>query len=121
MSGAGDHTAGDDPSATTAETIDVCAVEDLPPGSVKVIELDERPIAIFNAGGELYAIEDRCTHDDGTLAEGDFDPESCIVACPRHGAEFDLRTGRALTLPAYLPVDTFEVAAVGGRVQLKPA
>jgi 3-phenylpropionate/trans-cinnamate dioxygenase ferredoxin subunit len=101
-------------------TLDVCAVEDLPTGSVKVVQHGAVAIAVFNAGGELYAIEDRCTHDDGTLAEGDFDPDGCIVTCPRHGAEFDLKTGRALTLPAYLPVDRFAVEAVEGRVLLRP-
>jgi len=100
--------------------LDVCAVEDLPPGAVKVIEHDEVAIAIFNADGTLYAIEDRCTHDDGTLAEGEFDPDTCVVTCPRHGAEFDLRTGSALTLPAYIPVGTFAVEVLDGRVRLKP-
>lgn len=100
--------------------LDVCAVEDLPPGSVKVVHHDDTAIAIFNADGELFAIEDRCTHDDGTLAEGDFDADACVVTCPRHGAEFDIRTGKALTLPAYIPVDTFAVEVVEGRVRLKP-
>jgi 3-phenylpropionate/trans-cinnamate dioxygenase ferredoxin subunit len=121
VSEGGDHPAGDEQGAAITDAFDVCAVEDLPPGSVKVIELADRPIAIFNAAGELYAIEDRCTHDDGTLAEGDFDQESCIVTCPRHGAEFDLQTGRALTLPAYLPVETFEVVVLDGRVRLRPS
>ena len=102
------------------EIVDVCAVEDLPPGSVRVVVHGDVSIAIFNADGDLHAIEDRCTHDDGTLAEGDFDPDSCVIACPRHGAEFDVRSGQALTLPAYLPVDTFDVEVVDGRVLLKP-
>ncbi len=107
-------------AATDAETLDVCAVEDLPPGSVKLVQHGDTAIAIFNADGQLYAIEDRCTHDDGTLAEGEFDAETCIVACPRHGAEFDVRSGEALTLPAYVPVDTFPVEARDGRVRLGP-
>ena len=73
---------------------------------------------MFNAGGALYAIEDRCTHDDGPLAEGEFDVDECVVSCPRHGAEFDVRTGRALTLPAYVPVDTFAVEELDGRIYL---
>ena len=103
-----------------ASGLDVCAVEDLPPGSVKVVQHGDTAIAVFNADGELFAIEDRCTHDDGTLAEGDFDSDACVVTCPRHGAEFDLRTGKALTLPAYIPVDTFAVDTVEGRVRLEP-
>jgi 3-phenylpropionate/trans-cinnamate dioxygenase ferredoxin subunit len=57
----------------------------------------------------LHAIEDRCTHDDGPLCEGEWDSDACEVVCPRHGARFDLRTGAALTLPAYLPVETYPV------------
>ena len=87
----------------------VCPVEELPPGEVKIVRAGELAIGVFNVGGEDYAIEDRCSHDDGPLAEGDFDPERMVVICPRHGSEFDLRSGRPLSLPAYVPVDTFEV------------
>ena len=62
-----------------------------------------------SCGGELHAIEDRCSHDDGPLCEGEWDPDVCEVVCPRHGSRFDLRTGNALTLPAYLPVATYPV------------
>lgn len=98
--------------------IQVCRPEDLPPGRVKIVAAGDRSIGVFNAGGELYAIEDRCSHDDGPLAEGTFDPLECIVVCPRHGAEFDVRTGRPRTLPAYLPVDTFPVSIVDGMITL---
>jgi len=95
----------------------VCALSELPPGSMKVIEpRPDLPIGVFNAGGDLYAIEDRCSHDDGPLCEGDWDPASCVVICPRHGANFDIRSGKALTLPAYIPVDTFPVKVVDGDV-----
>jgi 3-phenylpropionate/trans-cinnamate dioxygenase ferredoxin subunit len=87
----------------------VCPVEELPPGEVKIVRAGELAIGVFNLGGEYYAIEDRCSHDDGPLAEGDFEPDEGVVVCPRHGSRFDLRTGRPLTLPAYVPVDTFEV------------
>ncbi|MGH3094340.1 MAG: Rieske (2Fe-2S) protein [Gaiellaceae bacterium] len=87
----------------------VCPVAELPPGEVKIVRAGELAIGVYNLGGEYYAIEDRCSHDDGPLAEGDFDPDEGVAICPRHGANFDVRTGRALTLPAYLPVDTFEV------------
>ena len=66
-------------------------------------------IGLYHCGGELHAIEDRCTHDDGPLCEGEWDCDACEVVCPRHGARFDLRTGSALTLPAYLPVATYPV------------
>lgn len=96
--------------------VDVGLLADLPPGTVKIVRQGDLAVGVFNAGGDLYAIEDRCSHDDGPLAEGDFDPERCIVTCPRHGSEFDLRTGRPRTLPAYLPVPTYPVRAESGRV-----
>jgi 3-phenylpropionate/trans-cinnamate dioxygenase ferredoxin subunit len=96
--------------------VDVGALADFPPGTVKIVREGDLSVGVFNAGGELYAIEDRCSHDDGPLAEGDFDPERCIVVCPRHGSEFDLRTGRPRTLPAYLPVPTYPVRVDDGRI-----
>jgi 3-phenylpropionate/trans-cinnamate dioxygenase ferredoxin subunit len=98
--------------------VDVCAVEDIPSGSVKVVVHGDLAIAVFNADDAFYAIEDRCTHDDGPLAEGEFDPDACVVSCPRHGAEFDIRNGSALTLPAYVPVDTYAVEVHDGRIRV---
>ena len=72
-----------------------------------------------NAGGELYAIEDRCSHDNGTLVDGDFDPDTCTVECPRHGSLFDLTTGRPKTLPAYAPVQTFAIAIEDDTITLE--
>ena len=93
-------------------------VEELPPGEVKIVRDGQLAIGVYNCGGELYAIEDRCSHDDGPLCEGDFEVGDCVAICPRHGAHFDVRTGRALTLPAYLPVDTFEVKVEDGVVRV---
>ena len=89
-------------------------VEELPPGEMKIVRDGQLVIGVYNVEGELYAIEDRCSHDDGPLCEGDFEPGDAVVICPRHGSRFDIRTGRALTLPAYVPVDTFEVRVEGG-------
>jgi 3-phenylpropionate/trans-cinnamate dioxygenase ferredoxin component len=97
----------------------VCPVEELPPGEVKIVRAGELAIGVYNLDGDYYAIEDRCSHDDGPLAEGDFDPDRLVVICPRHGSEFDLRTGRPLTLPAYLPVDTYEVFVEDGFVRVR--
>jgi 3-phenylpropionate/trans-cinnamate dioxygenase ferredoxin subunit len=99
--------------------LNVCPVEELPPGELKIVRAGELAIGVYNLGGEYYAIEDRCSHDDGPLAEGDFDPDRLVVICPRHGSEFDLRTGRPLTLPAYLPVETFEVFVEDGFVRVR--
>jgi 3-phenylpropionate/trans-cinnamate dioxygenase ferredoxin component len=104
-----------------AETITVCSVDELPDGTMRIVEgADGRKIGVFRCGdGDLYAIEDRCSHDDGPLAEGEFDAGSCTVECPRHGSLFDLRTGRPKTLPAYQPVDTFEARVEGDQVKLE--
>ncbi len=91
-----------------------------------VVADDGRKIGVFHCeGGELFAIEDRCSHDDGPLAEGEFDQASCTVECPRHGSLFDLRTGKPKSLPAYVPVDTFEVTSrrrrsESGDLKMKP-
>ena len=103
----------------TATTIDVCKADELQPGDRRVVEVDGRKVGVFNSAGELYAIEDRCSHDDGPLAEGPFDQERRTVECPRHGSLFDLTTGRPKTLPAYLPVDTFDVHVEDGVVKLE--
>lgn len=99
--------------------VDVCPVDELPPGSVKIVREGDLAIGVFNANDELYALEDRCSHDDGPLAEGEFDAETCVVICPRHGSEFDVRTGRPRTLPAYLPVETYRVWVEDGLIKLE--
>src|SRR5262249_35131170 len=78
----------------------VCPGGELPRGRTKIVRAGELAVCVYNIDGELYAIEDRCSHDDGPLCEGDWDPDEGVVICPRHGANFDIRTGDALTLPA---------------------
>ena len=101
--------------------IDVCPLDELPPGEVKIVHAGELALGVYNLDGELYAIEDRCSHDDGPLCEGDFDLEEGYAVCPRHGAHIDIRTGRALTLPAVLPVDTFPVRVEDGMIKVAVA
>jgi 3-phenylpropionate/trans-cinnamate dioxygenase ferredoxin component len=101
------------------EIIEVCPVEELPPGQMRLVEWEDLEIGVFNCGGTLYAIEDRCSHDDGPLAEGEFDPDSCTVECPRHGSLFDLKTGKPLTLPAYVPVETYPVIIEDKKIKLE--
>ncbi len=86
---------------------------------MRLIEVDDVEIGVFNCGGDLLAIEDRCSHDDGPLAEGEFDQATCTVECPRHGSVFDLRTGRPKTLPAFAPVETFQVRIENGEIKLE--
>jgi 3-phenylpropionate/trans-cinnamate dioxygenase ferredoxin subunit len=93
-------------------------VDELPPGSVKIVVAGSISVGVYNLDGEFFAIEDRCSHDDGPLCEGDFDPDLGVAICPRHGANFDIRSGRPLTLPAYEPVDTFPVHVENGVVKV---
>ena len=86
---------------------------------MKLVTVGSLMVGVFNVDGELYALEDRCSHDDGPLVEGDWEPEEAVVICPRHGSRFDLRTGRPLSLPAYLPVETYPVRVEGGMVVLE--
>lgn len=91
--------------------IDVCPLDQLPPGSVRVVEIEPLlSVGVYNCDGALFGLEDRCSHDDGPLCEGDFDCGERVVICPRHGARFDIVTGKALTLPAYIPVATYPVS-----------
>jgi 3-phenylpropionate/trans-cinnamate dioxygenase ferredoxin component len=101
--------------------VDVCPLEELPPGRMKLVPAGLVTVGVYNCAGELYAIEDRCSHDDGPLCEGDWDLDSCVVVCPRHGANFDLASGRPLTLPATEPVDTYRVFVEEGYVKVEVA
>jgi 3-phenylpropionate/trans-cinnamate dioxygenase ferredoxin subunit len=99
--------------------VDVCPVNELAPGERRELLVDGIDISVFNCAGTLYAIEDRCSHDDGPLGEGELDEATCTVECPRHGAKFDLKTGRPLTLPAYEPVETFAVRVEAETIKLE--
>ena len=104
----------------TSTRIDVCAAGELPDGQMRLVETpDGVKIGVFNCDGELHAIEDRCSHDDGPLAEGSFDADTCTVECPRHGSLFDVTTGRPKTLPAYQPVQTFPVSIEDDTIKLE--
>jgi 3-phenylpropionate/trans-cinnamate dioxygenase ferredoxin component len=101
------------------QIIEVCPLNELPPGAKRLVEWDELEIGVFNCGGTVYAIEDRCSHDDGPLVEGELDQQACTIECPRHGSLFDLATGRPKTLPAYVPVDTFPVIIENDTIKLE--
>jgi 3-phenylpropionate/trans-cinnamate dioxygenase ferredoxin subunit len=101
------------------EVIEVCPMAELKPGERRLVEWEDLEIGVFNCSGSLYAIEDRCSHDNGPLAEGEFDAGECTVECPRHGSLFDIKTGRPLTLPAYVPVDTFPVIIEDETIKLE--
>ncbi len=86
---------------------DVARKDELLPGEYRVVDVDDVDIVVFNIDGEYYALEDVCTHDGAELSGGELE-DDCIV-CPRHGAKFCIRTGEALTPPAYEATETFPV------------
>jgi 3-phenylpropionate/trans-cinnamate dioxygenase ferredoxin subunit len=94
--------------------VKIADVEELQPGECKVVEVEGHHVALFNIGGEFFAIADVCTHDGGPLAEGELDDH--IIECPRHGATFDVRTGEVLSFPAITPVPSYQVKIEGGEV-----
>ena len=102
-----------------ADLVDICPLSELPPGAFRRVEVEDLEIGIFNCGGELLAMEDRCSHDDSVLLGGPFDSVACTIECPRHGSVFDLRSGRPTTLPAYEAVETFPVLVEDGVIKLE--
>lgn len=94
----------------------VCPVEELPSGERLFIELGEDPVVILNINGDVYAIADICTHDDGPLGEGEIEDHEII--CPRHGARFDIRSGDVLSLPAVKGVPSYPIRIRDGMVEI---
>lgn len=94
--------------------VPVAKTTDLADPGRTVVEIDDRVIVLLHVGGEFFALDDVCTHDDGPLSEGTIDDHT--IACPRHGAKFDIRDGRALTMPATRPTVAHEVKVEAGQV-----
>jgi 3-phenylpropionate/trans-cinnamate dioxygenase ferredoxin subunit len=103
-------------NAEAVEFIPVAGVEDLPTGERLFVEIDKQPIVVFNLAGGLFAIADVCSHDDGPVGDGELDGDEVI--CPRHGARFDLRTGKALALPAVVDIPAYPVRVVDGQIEV---
>ena len=95
----------------------VCNVTDLADPGKMVVEVDDRLVALFHVFGQFYAIDDRCTHDGGPLAEGEL--HGFTIICPRHGARFDIRTGRVLSMPATRDTAAHEVKVEAGQVWVR--
>src|ERR671926_430858 len=100
-----------------SDWVTVAPVEELTPGERRIVDVDGVQIVVFNLDGEYYAIEDVCTHDGGQLTGGTVEGDEII--CPRHGARFSIRTGEALSAPAYEPTATFPVRIENGTVQVR--
>jgi 3-phenylpropionate/trans-cinnamate dioxygenase ferredoxin subunit len=96
--------------------IEIAPASELPNGERLFVEVADRPIVIFNIAGKNFAIGDVCTHDDGPLGDGDL--EGFNIVCPRHGAEFDIRTGRAMQMPAVVGISAYPVRVVNGMIQV---
>lgn len=99
-----------------AEFVTVARLEDIPSGAIKTFYVGEQHLAVANVDGQIYAIEDVCTHDGGPLGDGEV--EDCEVECPRHGARFDLRTGAVKSFPAVVGVKTYEVRVEGSEIKI---
>ena len=100
-----------------AEWVKVCEVDELAPGEKKQLDLDGLEVAVFNVEGEYYVIEDVCTHDGAPLCHGKFSGEE--IACPRHGARFNVKTGAAMCMPAVEPVETYAVKIDGSDILIE--
>jgi 3-phenylpropionate/trans-cinnamate dioxygenase ferredoxin subunit len=98
------------------EFFSVGIIEDIPDGKRILISIGESPIVVFNIGGEFYAIADICSHDDGPFGDGDL--EGFDIICPRHGARFDIKTGKVLSLPAVVDIPVYPVRIQNGEVQV---
>ncbi len=94
----------------------VANAEAIEPGEVLRVDLDSEPVAVWNIEGQYYATSDTCTHEEASLSEGDLWGE--VVECPLHGAQFDVRTGAVLSLPAMYPLATYPVKVEDGGLYL---
>lgn len=95
----------------------VAKLSEIPSGTTKRVVVNGTEVLLCHCDGEIFAIEDVCTHDGGELDQGEL--EGCRIMCPRHGAYFDVKTGAALTLPAVLPVPTYVVTVADDDVYVE--
>jgi 3-phenylpropionate/trans-cinnamate dioxygenase ferredoxin subunit len=98
------------------EFLDIGPAAELPPGERLFVEIEGRSIVIFNIAGTYFSIADVCSHDDGPVGEGDL--SGFAITCPRHGAEFDVRTGKVLQMPAVVDIPAYPVRVSDGVLQI---
>src|SRR5574339_30642 len=98
------------------EFVEIAPASELPNGERLFVEVEGKSIVIFNIADQFFAIADICTHDDGPLGDGDL--EGYNIVCPRHGAEFDVRTGKVMQMPAVVDVPAYPVKVVDGMIQV---
>jgi len=99
-----------------SEFIKVAETSDIPTGRVKVVVVGDRRIALCNVDGQFYAIDDLCTHDGGPLDQGELQGD--VIECPRHGARFNVGTGKVLALPAVKPLNTYPLRVEGSDIKV---
>lgn len=99
-----------------ATWVTVGRIGDIAPGKVAYAEVDGQRLAICNADGVFYAVDDVCSHDGGSLDQGEL--QGTNIECPRHGARFDIRTGKVTALPAIRPIKAFPVRVDGNEIQV---
>ena len=102
-------------------SVDVAALDDLVDGEGTAFELDGRRVSVVRLGDRVYVVGDTCSHEKVSLSGGIVDEDACTIECPKHGSEFDLRTGAARTLPAVRPVPSYSARVEGGRVLIEVA
>ena len=102
-----------------SEFVSVAKTSEVPDPGTLLVEVGERLVALVHAAGHFYALDDVCTHDGGPLSEGPVDPQEGTIACPRHGAKFDIRSGAALTMPATKPTKAHEVKVEGEQILVR--
>ncbi|MBI5613119.1 MAG: non-heme iron oxygenase ferredoxin subunit [Gammaproteobacteria bacterium] len=100
-----------------SEWVTVAGRDELQPGQQKTVDVDGVPVVVINLDGRHYAIEDICSHDGARLDGGCIEGEE--IVCPRHGAHFSIKTGAALSAPAFEPIATFPVRIHAGVIQVK--
>ena len=100
------------------ETVALCRTDELASGEARRFDVAGYRIALVRIEDDFHAVDDECSHEDYSLAEGEVWAEECEIECPRHGSTFDLRTGEACSLPATKPVPVYEVAVEGDDVTL---
>jgi 3-phenylpropionate/trans-cinnamate dioxygenase ferredoxin component len=102
-----------------ADVVRLCSREDLEPGSARRFDVEGTRIALVRVHDDFYAVNDRCSHEDYSLSEGEVLQEECEIECWKHGSTFDLRTGAACSLPASKPVSVYQVKIEGDDVMVE--
>jgi len=96
--------------------LEIAPESELPSGERLFVDIGDTSVVIFNIAGEFFAISDICSHDDGPVGDGDL--EDFNIVCPRHGAEFDVRTGKVMSMPAVVDIPAYPVRVVDGMIEI---